>query len=303
MKASGIIHERQQWSMAASRVQPKRIMSGFRFAEGVLWHPAGYVLFSDVAANKIFQVFLNGVTHVLLHHSGSQYVCDKYLSDKTGSNGLAFNKEGDLVFCQHANHSIARLDKTKNVVQLCTSYNGRPFNSPNDLAVRSDGGIYFTDPPYGLKKEILNPDIFQPHAGIYRFHHNQVTLLSADFRYPNGICFSPDERSLFVSSNHPEEQMIRQFTLSPEGDITGSRVFARINADGIKTDKSGNLYAATDKGILILSPDGEEMGLVALKEPATNICFGGKEGNTLFATTYHALYSLELSFNGTGKSR
>lgn len=295
MKGSIIFYEQGASHLFRPKATARRIATGFQFAEGPLWHPKGYLLFSDVKANRIFQLFLSGVIHVMREMSGSQYVCSKYLSDMIGSNGLALDKEGNLIFCQHANHSIAKINGCNDVFKLCTGYNGRPFNSPNDLAVRSDGSIYFTDPPYGLLKGVLNPGIFQPLSGVYRFGDNQVCLLNADFNYPNGICFSQDERFLFVSSNHPEEKRILKYTLSSKGSIASKQVFASVNADGIKTDAFDNLYAATDKGILVLSPDGKQLAMVPLAEPATNLAFGGPERNLLFITTAHSIYSVELT--------
>ncbi len=295
MKDGIIIYQQEAGDLFRQKTSAKRLATGFQFAEGALWHPNGYLLFSDVKANRIFQLFLSGVIHVLRERSGSQYVCGKYLSEMVGSNGLALDSNGELVFCQHANHSIAKMNKHKDVFKLCSSYNGRPFNSPNDLAIRSDGGIYFTDPPYGLQQEALNPEVFQPHAGIYLFRDNQVTLLSTDLNYPNGICFSADERYLFVSSNHPDEKMIMKYLVSSKGIVLSKQVFAPVNADGIRTDAFNNLYAATNKGVLILSPQGKELALIPLPEPATNLTFGGPDKNLLFITTYHSIYSVEIN--------
>ncbi|HET6995517.1 MAG TPA: SMP-30/gluconolactonase/LRE family protein [Chitinophagaceae bacterium] len=295
MKDGIIIYQQQAGDLFRQKTSAKRLATGFQFAEGPLWHPGGYLLFSDVKANRIFQLFLSGVIHVLCERSGSQYVCGKYLSEMIGSNGLALDNDGNVVFCQHANHSIAKINKHKDVFKLCTSYNGRPFNSPNDLVVKSDGGIYFTDPPYGLKKEALKPDIFQPHAGVYRFQDNQVCLLSTDFNYPNGICFSIDERYLFVASNHPDEKMIMKYLVSSKGIVLSKQVFAPVNADGIKIDAFNNIYAATNKGVLILSPEGRELALIPLSEPATNLAFGGPDNNLLFITTYHSIYAVEMN--------
>ena len=294
MKETVIFYERKAANLFKQKATLKRLATGFQFAEGPLWHPKGYLLFSDVRANRIFQLFLNGVIHVLCERSGSQYVCNKYLSEMIGSNGLALDINGDLVFCQHANHSIAKLNQSKDVFKLCTSYNGKPFNSPNDLVVKSDGAIFFTDPPYGLKKEVLNPGIFQPHSGVYKFHSNEVCLLSTDFNYPNGICFSRDEKYLFVGSNHPNEKRIVKFMLSSKGSIMSKQIFAHVNADGIKTDIFDNLYAATDKGIVVFSPEGKQLALIPLAEPATNIAFGGPEHNLLFITTYHSIYTIDM---------
>lgn len=272
----------------------KVLASGFRFTEGPVWHKEGYLLFSDIAANKIFQVYPNGVMHVLLQQSGGPCITLTHLSDMTGSNGLAIDNSGNIVFCQHGNHGIARLEG-KNLIQLCTSYNGRPFNSPNDLVLNPAGDIYFTDPPYGLKEQVLNPEVFQPHSGVYVFKDNQVILLATDLNYPNGLCFSKDEKYLFVSSNHPDEKMLLKYEVDADGLLINKIVFAPVNADGIKMDDKGNLFAATTEGVLILSPEGEKLALISLPIMATNIAFGGLRKELLFITSPSTVYQISLA--------
>lgn len=272
----------------------KVLASGFKFCEGPAWHPDGYLLFSDTDANKIFQVYMNGVMHVLVHQSGGPCITYTHLSDKIGSNGLAFDQHKNLIFCQHGNHCIGKLEG-KNLIQLCASYNGRSFNSPNDLVLNSAGDIYFTDPPYGLKNQVLNPAVFQPHSGIYMFKHNQVVLLATDLKYPNGICFSTDEKYLFVSSNHPDEKMILRYEVAPNGVLINKIIFAEVNADGIKTDDHNNLFAATMEGVMILSPEGEKLAVIKLPQMATNLCFGGADKELLFITTPSTVHQLKLT--------
>jgi len=272
----------------------KVLASGFKFCEGPLWHPDGCLLFSDTEANKIFQVYMNGVMHVLVHQSGGPCITYTHLSDKIGSNGLAFDHLNNLIFCQHGNHSIAKIEG-KNMIHLCCSYNGRSFNSPNDLALNAAGDIYFTDPPYGLKNQALNPAVFQPHSGVYLFKHNQVVLLATDLKYPNGICFSNDEKYLFVSSNHADENVILKYEVAPNGVLINKSVFASVSADGIKTDDNNNLFAATTEGVLILSPTGEKLALIGLPQMATNLTFGGTQKELLFITTPSSIYQVKLS--------
>ncbi len=272
----------------------KVLASGFRFADGPLWHPGGYLLFSDTAANKIFQVYLNGVMHVLVHQSGGPCITFTHLSDMTGSNGLALDKSNNVVFCQHGNHGIARLEE-KNLTQLCTSFNGRPFNSPNDLTLNAAGDIYFTDPPYGLKDELLNPEVFQPQSGVYVFKNNQVVLLATDLNFPNGLCFSQDEKHLFVCSNHKDEKMILKYDVDNDGLLTNKTVFANINADGLKTDIHNNVFAATREGVIILSPNGNKLAQINLPQMATNVAFGGLKKELLFITTPSTIYQVSMA--------
>ncbi len=273
----------------------KLLATGFSHATGPVWHPGGYLLFSTSANNKIFQLFENKVMHVYLPNSGGMYISHQHLSELTGSNGLALDEELNLIFCQHGSHGIAKMDKEKNVVQLCGSYNGRPFNSPADLTIKSNGAIYFTDPSFGLKGKKLNEDIFQPFAGVYRYYNNSVSLLINDLSCPAGICFSPDEKYLYVSNNAADEPYIFRYRLTATGAIMGKQQFARINAGGIKTDKLGNLYAATGKGIVVLDENGNERINISLPERPTNIAFGGNTGKTIFITTAKSVFSADLT--------
>ncbi len=277
------------------------LADGFKFAEGPLWHPDGYLLISDIPQNKIFRLYLNGVMHVPLYNSGGMYIVHTHLSDMIGSNGLALDRENNIILCQHGSHCIARIDRLNNITNLCCSYNGKPFNSPNDVIVKSDGAIFFTDPPYGLKDQKLNPAFFQPNGGVYRYFNNKISLLSADMDYANGLCFSKDERFLFVSSNHPDEKIIYKYELSAQNQILHKEIFAFINADGIKTDPFDNLFAATAEGIVILSPRGEKLALIMLPEMATNIAFGGENNSLLFITTPSKVYYIKMNYSGNRK--
>ncbi len=273
------------------------LAAGFSFAEGSLWHPDGYLLLSDIPANCMYEVYPDGTTQVRLQQSGGKDLQYAQLSDMTGSNGLAMDKNRNIIFCQQGNHSIAKMDAAKNITQLCSSYNGRPFNSPNDVVVKSDGAVFFTDPPYGLKDQVLIPSLFQPHAGLYRFYNNQVTLLSKDLNFVNGLCFSKDEKYLFAGSNHPDEKILYRYTLSSFGEIIHKDIFAFINADGIKMDVHNNLYAATGEGVLILSPNGEKLALIQTPAMATNIALGGCNNSVLFITTPNKVYYVEMEYN------
>lgn len=272
-----------------------RVASGFQFTEGPLWHPDGYLLFSDIPANKIYKLVPGHTPVVYLDNSGFSGTDSALLSDMIGSNGLAMDENRYLVFCQHGDHSIARLNDDHSILPVVTLYQDRPFNSPNDLTISSDGSIYFTDPPYGLKDQVLNPSRFQARAGLYRYHRGQLKLLSTDLRYPNGICFSPCEQFLYAGSNHPDEPFIWRYTLTPGGDIVHRFVLARQNADGIKTDPMGRLFLATDKGVMVLSAEGKKLALIPLPETPSNLTWGGRNGNDLFITARTSVYRISQS--------
>lgn len=254
-------------------VKMEKVASGFQFTEGPVWHPDGYLLFSDTPANKVWRLLPDGTSSVYIADSGFTGNSTADLSDMIGSNGLAITADNELILCQHGNHAIARLDREHNLSILTGHYAGRPLNSPNDVVIRSDGSIWFTDPPYGLKDQVLHPDVFQPRGGVYRYHEGKTVLICEDLLYPNGICFSPDESRLYVSSNHADEPFLWQYDLSATGEITSRSVLIRQNADGIKTDKKGNLFLCTDEGVLIVSPEGKKIALIRLPDSPANIAF------------------------------
>jgi len=270
----------------------EKIGSGFRFTEGPLWHPQGYLLFSDIPDNKIYSLFPDGRVEIFLEPSGYTGSDGGILSDMIGSNGLAWNKENELIVCQHGNHAIARLDKNKTLRPLTRIYEGRAYNSPNDLAIRRDGSIWFTDPPYGLREQVLHPDLFQPTAGVYRYKSGRVQQLFNSLDYPNGICFSPDEKFAYVTSNHPDEPHLWRYELSKDGEIQSREVLLEQNADGIKTDTQGRILMATNEGILIISPVGTELGFIPIPESPSNLTWGGEGYRDLYITARSSVYRI-----------
>jgi gluconolactonase len=204
------------------------------------------------------------------------------------------DKHNNLVICQHADHAIAKLNGGTEVSIIADTYNRKRFNSPNDVVVKKDGYIYFTDPPYGLKDQVLWPDRFQPLGGVYCFNKTKTMLVSTDFRFPNGLCLSRDEKYLFVGSNHPAEPYIRKYEAGADGRLLNGTVFLKQNADGIKTDNNDNLYMATNEGILIVSPGATRLALVPLPESPANLTFGGPDKSSLFVTARSSVYMIQL---------
>jgi gluconolactonase len=263
----------------------------FKFTEGAFWHPDQYFLFSDTPANKIYRIDINGSVSIYFDKSGlydEKNVSE--LSHQIGSNGLAVDKNDNLLICQHGNHAIAILNKEKEISTLIKGYNGIPFNSPNDIIVKSDGSIFFTDPPYGLLNETLNPGRFQPVGGIYKYDFNKVELIGSELKYPNGLFFSADEQYLFVSSNHPDQRCITRYKLLNDGTAVYDGVFLEQNADGMTTDKQHNIYMATGDGVLIVSPAGKKLALISLPETPSNCCWGGTQDEILFVTADKSVY-------------
>ena len=275
-----------------SDLEVVKLASGFQFTEGPVWHPDGFLLFSDIPANKIYQLNSGGNVTEYLDPSGFSGEDASLLSDMIGSNGLAINSNQHLIICQHGDHALAALDPEKKMYLLTDKYENRPYNSPNDLAISADGSIYFTDPPYGLKDQILHPSIFQSSAGIYRYYNGEIRLLRKDLRYPNGICFSPGEEFLYSGSNHPDEAFIWKYTLV-NGNIKDQSVLVEQNADGIKTDEKGRVYIATDDGIMIVSAEGQRLALIPLPETPSNLAWREGKSNELYVTARSSVYSIK----------
>lgn len=269
-----------------------RLATGFRFTEGPVWHPAGYLLLSDVEANQIIQLWPDGRAELFKDTIGFTGADASMLSHMPGPDGLALDAAGALIICQHGDHAIARLDTHGGLTVITGQYEGRPFNSPNDLAIRRDGSIYFTDPPYGLKDQLLHPSVFQTAAGVYCYKDGQTRQLSTTLRYPNGICFSADEKLLFVSSNHPDEPYLLSYEVMADGGLQHPSVLLQQNADGIKAGADGALYLATTDGILKVSAAGKRLALAHVPETPTNMAFGGQDKDLLYITAGSSVYML-----------
>jgi gluconolactonase len=261
----------------------KTAASGFRFTEGPVWHPDGFIIFSDIPANTIYRLNKNGKKAVYRRPSGK-------------SNGLAFDAEGRLLACEHGNRRVS-ITRNGEPETLVASYKGQRLNSPNDLVIRSDGSIYFTDPPYGVPSKKRELD-FQ---GVYRIGPDgeQLTLLLKDFERPNGIALSPDEETLYVADT--QKNWVRAFDVQEDGSVTNGRVFARagnLHPDGMAMDVEGNLYVTGGGGVWVFSPDGSRVGIIETERMPANVAFGGPEGRTLYITARSDLYTVPVKYRG-----
>lgn len=265
-------------------VEPEKITSGYQFTEGPLWHSSGYLLFSDIPANTVYK-WTPGEGAV------------EYLKPSGHSNGLAFDQDGRLLLAQH-DGSVARLTKEKELAIVVDSYEGKRLNSPNDLTVKSDGSIYFTDPPFGVSDEEKELDV----NGVYRYSEDEgLQLLIDDFNRPNGIVFSPGEDRLYV--NDTSTNRIRVFEVNEDGTVGSGEIFATMEADGdgaadgMKVDTDGNLYSTGPGGLWIFSPEGKLIQQVNTPR-ITNLAWGGDRGTTLFMTAPDAIYKLPTTQKG-----
>jgi gluconolactonase len=279
----------------------EKLADGFVWTEGPVWvqEDGGYLLFSDVPANKMYRWSERDGVSVFLDPSGYDGPPTKDFREP-GSNGLVPGPRGSILMADHGNRAVARLDLvTRRKTLLATHYQGRRFNSPNDLVRARDGTIYFTDPPYGLEGLNDSPVKEQPHNGVYRLDPGgSVTLLTGEMSFPNGIILSPDERTLYVANSDPTQAVIMAFLLDC-GRIGHGRILADMTAlvgpsmpglpDGMAVDEAGNLFATGPGGVHVFTPAGERLGRIATGTAVANCAFGGQDGRTLFLASHHML--------------
>lgn len=275
----------------------EKLATGCGFAEGPLWHRDGFLIFSDIPANTIKKMDAGGILSDYIINSGCSHDNRSLLSEQIGSNALAYDESGRILVCQHGDHALGYI-KNGTIETLIAGFANRPFNSPNDIVVRSTGHVFFSDPPYGLKEQVPNADEFQPSGAVYLYKDGSIERVIDQLQFPNGLCLSPDEHYLYVSSNHPDEPYILKCALDEHGGIESSEVYMEQNADGIKTDLEGNLYLATDDGILVADTAGIILCLLHIPESPANLAWGGKEKNELYITARSSIYCVKTTVKG-----
>lgn len=289
--------------LIAPDAQIEVLADGFDWSEGPAWNrPEGFLVFSDVPRNTVYQWKPGQGISVFLKPSGYTGPKTDY-SREPGSNGLAYDAQNRLILCQHGDRRLARLEKDKTFTTLADRYQGKRFNSPNDLAIKSDGAIYFTDPYYGLPKGAADPTRELDFCGVFRLAPDgEVTLLTKEFTRPNGIAFSPDEKTLYVAQSDPAAALWRAFDVQPDGTLANSRVFFdatdRVGKhkgmpDGLKVDKAGNLFATGPGGVLVFAPDGTHLGTIQTGQATAN-CALGDDGRALYITADMLLLRVPL---------
>jgi gluconolactonase len=282
----------------------EKLAGGFQFIEGPVWHPDGYLLFSDPNANTIYRWSPEGSVSVYRTKSGySRPDIGRY--HQPGSNGLTLDRDGLLTINEHGNRRVTRLERTGKLTVLADRYQGRRLNSPNDLVYRSDGSLYFTDPPFGLPRTFDDPAKELPFSGVYRVADGEVTLLTKELSGPNGIAFSPDERYLYVDNWDLERKVLMRYEVRPDGTLGRGEVFHDFTAerepvalDGIKVDVEGNVYVSAPGGVWILSPAGKALGRIVPPEHDANFTFGDSDGRSLYLTASTGLYRMRLGVRG-----
>ncbi|MFH1639794.1 MAG: SMP-30/gluconolactonase/LRE family protein [Chloroflexota bacterium] len=266
------------------------IATGFSFTEGPVWC-GNHLLFSDIPHNRIvkYRLLAEGPEVSTFRHPSG------------GANGLTLDAAGRLVTCEHNARRVTRTETDGTVSVLTDRYQGHRLNSPNDVVTRSDGSTYFSDPPYGLKDFTRWKEL--PCNGVYRIpHHGEPVLLADDFERPNGLAFSPDEKTLYV--NDSNRKHIRAFDVSPDGGLHNGRIFVELNGeepggpDGMKVDSAGNVYCTGPGGIWIFDAAQNFLGRILMPEIPSNMAWGDADGKTLYITARPSVYKVRLKIPG-----
>jgi gluconolactonase len=296
----------------------EKIGSGFEFTEGPIYMREGYLLFSDVQGNVIRKWTPEGGAVDFRRPSGYDGT-DAPKGAFIGSNGLTCDQEGRLVICEHGNRRVTRLEKDGKLTVLAAKYQGKRLNSPNDAVYKSDGSLYFTDPPYGFPKEDQDPRKELKFNGIYRLSPDgKLILLSREMTRPNGLGFSPDEKYFYVANSDAARKVWMKFEVKTDGTLGEGKVFADVTSDkeagepdGMKLDVNGNLYCTGPGGIWIFSPEGKHLGTIKPPETPANLHWGkfaktnaeagmkpDEQATTLYITARTGLYRIQLSVAG-----
>lgn len=289
------------------------LASGFVWSEGPVWVPKkddqpGHLLFSDIPRNSVYK-WQEGVGATLfMKPSGYTGVAD--YGGEPGCNGLALDSEGRLISCEHGDRRVSMLSKNGGKVTLVDRFEGKRLNSPNDLVFKKNGDLYFTDPPYGLPNRFGDPLQELDFCGVYRLSKDgKLTLLTKEMTRPNGIAFSPDEKTLYVAQSDPKAAIWKSFPVKEDGTIGPGKLFYDATdkvgkgpglPDGMAVDKDGNIFATGPGGVHIFTPKGDLIGLISTGEKTANCAFGGDDGSVLYLTADTYLCRIQTSTKGMG---
>ena len=269
--------------------EPEIITGDYQFTEGPYWHPDGFLIFSDIPANTVYRWSEDSGADVFLEPSGN-------------SNGIQADLDGNIILAQHQG-SVSKLDQYGELTVLVDNYEGNRLNSPNDIAVHSNGNIYFTDPPFGVDEEDREIDF----SGVYKLSPvGELTLIYDELALPNGLVFSSDESQFFLNDSETGDILI--FQVGQDGMPNSPQLFANVGemssmggADGMVTDLRGNLFTTGPNGLTIFNQDGEQLHLIEFDEQITNLEWGGEDLNELFITGSDNVYRLLTNTIGNKK--
>jgi len=289
----------------------EKLAGGFLFTEGPVWVPRtadsdGYLLFSDPNNNIIYRWTPDG--QLSIYRTKSGYAgADIGEYGQPGSNGLTLDREGRLTINQHGYRRVVRLEKNGQLTVLADQFEGKRLNSPNDLVYKSDGALYFTDPPFGLPKFFDDPRKELPYSGVFRVSPDgkQVKLLTTELKGPNGLAFSPDEKYFYLDNWDEKKKVIMRYEVNSDGTLANGKVFFDMTSapgedalDGLKIDQKGNLYVSGPGGLWIISPEGKHLGTISGPEHPHNFAWGDDDGKTLYLCARTGLYRIRLNVPG-----
>jgi gluconolactonase len=294
--------------LVAPDAKLEKLAGGFKWSEGPVWFEGG-VVFSDVPENTAYR-WKDGMTEAEVFLKPSGQTSAPTDAREQGSNGLALDAQGRLILCQHGDRRVARMIAPGKFETIADKFEGKRFSSPNDLAIRKNGDIYFTDPPYGLNKLDASPLKEIPFHGVYRVATDgQVTLLTKDITFPNGIAFSPDEKILYVAVSDGRATRVVAHDVKDDGTLANARTFfdakplqkpgVKGGCDGLKVDKDGNIWTTGPGGVLVISREGKLLGRLNTGEPTAN-CNWGDDGSTLYITANMFLVRVKTLTIGAG---
>jgi gluconolactonase len=280
----------------------EKVGGGFEFTEGPLWRPDGVLWFSDVTGNVVRSLTPAGQATVLIQRAGGETAAPP--GSFVGPNGMISDKEGAVLLCQHTDRRIVRVAKDLNMTSYLDRFEGKHFNSPNDLVYRSDGALYFTDPPYGLPKQDDDPAKELKFNAVFRYAGGKLSPVITDLKRPNGLAFSPDEKILYVANSEEKNRIWMRYDVAPNGDVSNGKLFADVSAekeeglpDGFKVDTRGNIWSSGPAGIWVFSPDGKHLGTLKTPEVPAN-CGWGDDGKTLYITARTSVYRIKTAVPG-----
>jgi gluconolactonase len=279
--------------VVAPDAQVQKLADGMRFTEGPVWSDAppvgGFMVFSDIPSNELKRWDAkNGLT--------------TFRAPSHNTNGNTRDRDGRLISCEHSARRVTRTESDGSITVLAERFEGKKFNSPNDVVVKSDGSIWFTDPTYGTPRGEAK-EIDGRYVYCIDPKTKAVMKIADGFDQPNGLCFSPDENKLYIADSG-KPRHVRVFDVTDGGALTGGDVFVTIDTggpDGIRCDERGNVWSSAGDGVHVFAPDGKLIGKIPVPETPANLCFGGDDGQTLFITARTSLYSIRV--NATGARR
>jgi gluconolactonase len=296
-------HDAALDALVAADARVEKIADGFTFTEGPLWRQPGVLWFSDVVGNVVRQWSPDGKVVEVLRPGG--YDGDALPAGGfVGPNGMSAGPDGSVMLCQHGNRRIVRIDRDMRVTTLVDTFEGRKLNAPNDLVYRSDGMLFFTDPPYGLPRGDDDPAKELPFNGVFKLSDGKLDVIIKDLTRPNGIAFSPDEKILYVSNSDDNRRVWLRYDVASNGTVTGGRVFFDATAekaagvpDGMKIDVRGNIWATAPSAVYVFSPEGKRLGTITPPEDPAN-CAWGDDGRSLYITAETGVYRLRTLVMG-----